>query len=284
MRGSIFPSGLSVRRWLALAPALLLAAFGAVACGQSTSGPTPVNSPKKGPPITLAMVTHGQAGDPFWALVQAGAKQAAADFNVTLKYSSPKTTDPQEQARLITQAAAGHPQAMAVTIPDSLVLDPVVRQVTSSGTPVVVFNVGVDDYMKVGALSFVGQPELVAGHEAGKQMVAAGVDHGLCVIHELHNAALVERCAGFTAQMTASGGSVETIHVDGNDPGAAQKAIEAALRKSPQINGLLMVGIPAFPRRSARSTPSASWARSSSERSTPRPPTWPRSRTARHCS
>lgn len=231
---------------MALALVLCLAAFGAVACGQSTSGPTPVNSPKKGPPITVAMVTHGQAGDPFWALVQAGAKQAAADFNVTLKYSSPKTTDPQEQARLITQAAAGHPQAMAVTIPDSLVLDPVVRQVTSSGIPTIVFNVGFDDYKAVGALTFVGQPETIAGAEAGKQMATAGVRHALCVIQETHNAALVDRCVGFTRALAASGGSVTTINVNGNDPGSAQDTIETALKKAPEIDGVLATGIIAF--------------------------------------
>jgi simple sugar transport system substrate-binding protein len=217
-----------------------------VACGQGTSGPTPVNSGKKGPRITVAMVTHGQAGDPFWALVQAGARQAAADFNVNLRYSSPKTTNPEEQARLIMQAAAAHPQAMAVTIPDAAVLDPPIGQVVSSGIPVVVFNVGVDDYKKVGALSFVGQPEVIAGQEAGRQMAAAGVDHALCVIHESQNAALVDRCAGFTQQMRTSGASVETIHVNGNDPAGAQKAIQAALKKNPQINGVLAAGILAF--------------------------------------
>jgi simple sugar transport system substrate-binding protein len=216
------------------------------ACGQGTSGPTPVNSAKKGPPITLAMVTHGQAGDPFWALVRAGARQAAADFKVKLTYSSPKTTNPEEQTRLITHAAAGHPQAMAVTIPDAAVLDAPISQVASSGIPVVVFNVGVDDYKKVGALSFVGQPEVIAGQEAGKQMAAAGIDHALCVIHEAQNAALVDRCAGFTQQMGAGGASVETIHVNGNDPGSAQNAIVAALKKSPQINGILATGIIAF--------------------------------------
>jgi simple sugar transport system substrate-binding protein len=246
MRGSVFPSGASVRRWLALVPVLCLAALAAAACGQSTSGPTPVNSPKKGPPITVAMVTHGQAGDPFWALVQAGAKQAASDFNVTLKYSSPKTTNPQEQAQLIAQAAAGHPQAMAVTIPDAEVIGPAVHQVTSSGIPTIVFNVGFDEYKAVGALTFVGQPETIAGAEAGRQMAAAGVKDALCVIQEAHNAALEDRCSGFTRALATTGGSVTTIHVNGNDPGSAQNAIEDALKKAPQIDGVLATGIIAF--------------------------------------
>ena len=72
--------------------------------------------------VSVAMVTHGQGFDPFWALVRKGAEQAAADFNVDLQYSSPDTTDPNAQAKLITQAAAKGPAAMVVTIPDPAVL------------------------------------------------------------------------------------------------------------------------------------------------------------------
>lgn len=236
----------SIVRRLALALIVIVTAGGAVACGRSTSGPTPANSAKSGPPITIVMVTHGQAGDPFWALVKAGGFQAAADFNATLRYYSPATTNPQEQARLITQAAASHPQAMVVTIPDSAVLDGPIRQVAASGIPVIVMNVGVDDYLKVGALTFVGQPERIAGAEAGRQMAAAGVRHGLCVIHEAQNAALIDRCAGFTREMAAHGGSVQTIQVNGNDPGSADTAVQNALKANPQIDGVLAVGIPGF--------------------------------------
>jgi simple sugar transport system substrate-binding protein len=46
--------------------------------------------------------------------------------------------------------------------------------------------------------------------------------------------------------MAASGGSVTTINVNGNDPGSAQNAIEAALKKAPEIDGVLATGIIAF--------------------------------------
>ena len=55
--------------------------------------------------------------------MQKGAEQAATDFNVDLRYSSPPTTDPQAQAKLITDAAGQKPAAMVVTIPDPAVLD-----------------------------------------------------------------------------------------------------------------------------------------------------------------
>jgi simple sugar transport system substrate-binding protein len=192
------------------------------------------------------MVTHGQAFDPFWALVQAGARQAAADFNVTLKYSSPATTNPQQQAQLITQAAAAKPQALVVTIPDPAVLSSPIQQVSSSGIPVVVVNVGDGVYKQVGGLTYVGQPDRIAGGEAGKQMAAAGVRDALCVITEGQNTALTDRCAGLAAALAASGGSVQTLGVNGSNPGSAQSAVQQALKANPRIDGVLSTTLIGF--------------------------------------
>lgn len=228
------------------APAAMLVAVGILAAcsGQGTSG-TPANS-AVGKRITIAIVTHGQAFDPFWALVKKGAEQAAADFNVALRYSSPATTNPHAQATLITQAAAKKPAAMVVTIPDVPVLAPPIRHITSSGMPVVVVNVGDPAWRGVGALTFVGQPDFRAGVEAGKAMAAAGVRHALCVIHEAKNSALTDRCAGFAKQLTASGGTVQTLHVNGAQLHQAQSAIERALTRNRSINGVLATGIIGF--------------------------------------
>jgi simple sugar transport system substrate-binding protein len=236
-------------------PRKLVAAAAAVALGlswalaacssQGTSGGTPANS-AVGARIAVAMVTHGQAFDPFWGLVKKGAQQAAEDFNVALSYQSPSITNPQAQAALITQAAAKKPDAMVVTIPDAPVLAPPIRQVTSSGIPVVVVNVGNRVYQQVGALTFVGQPDFTAGQEAGKAMAAAGVRHALCVIHEAQNTALTDRCAGFSRQLTSGGGSVQVLHVNGAQLHQAQTAVEQALKRNPDIDGVLATGIIGF--------------------------------------
>src|SRR6266516_7608798 len=109
------------RRLAAPAVALLILCLLAACSSQGTSGTTPTNS-VAGSRITVAMVTHGQSFDPFWALVKKGAQQAASDFNVALSYQSPNVTNPQAQAALITQAARKKPAAMVVTIPDRAVL------------------------------------------------------------------------------------------------------------------------------------------------------------------
>lgn len=231
---------------LAASLVLVLFAWLLAACSnQGTAGSSPTNS-VAGSRITVEMVTHGQAFDPFWSLVQKGAQQAASDFNVALTYESPSTTNPQAQATMITQAAAKKPAAMVVSIPDPAVLDGPVRQVSSAGIPVVVVNVGDAVYKSVGALTYVGQADYLAGEAAAKTMAAAGVRHALCIIHEAQNVALTDRCAGFTRQLTAAGGSVQTLHVNGAQLDQSDTAIQQALKQNPGINGVLATGIIGF--------------------------------------
>jgi simple sugar transport system substrate-binding protein len=225
----------------------LIGCLALAACSSSpgVSGQTPTNS-VAGAPITVIMVTHGQAFDPFWSLVQKGAQEAAAQFNVNLVYHSPPTTNPQAEASLITQATAKRPNGLVVTIPDASALSGSVRQAAAAGLPVVVMNVGAGVYQQVGALTYVGQNDVTAGTEAGQAMVAAGVRKGLCVIHELQNDALVDRCNGFVKALAAVGGSAKVIYVNGAQLNSAATAIENALKADPSINGVLTTGILGF--------------------------------------
>ena len=196
--------------------------------------------------ISVAMITHGQGFDPFWALIRKGAEQAATDFNVDLGYTSPATTDPNEQAKLITDAGGHGAAAMVVTVPDPAVLVPPIRQASGSGLPVVVMNIGANLLNQVGAITYVGQDETLAGQEAGTAMTQAGVARGLCVIHEEQNVALTDRCDGFSKQLTTTGGTVQVLHVDGTQLHAAQQAVEDALARDPSIDGILATGLPGF--------------------------------------
>jgi simple sugar transport system substrate-binding protein len=232
---------------LALGAALVTClALAACTSSSGVSGQTQARSAATGARITVDMVTHGQAFDPFWALVKKGAQTAANDFNVNLVYRSPSTTNLQEQASLISQAAATKPKGLVVTIPSAAALSGAIKQASSSGIPVIVMNVGVSVYQNVGGLTFVGQDEIAAGQEAGREMTSNGVTKALCIIHEAQNTALVDRCNGFAKAMAAKGGSVTVLHVNGARLAQAADAIQAALKKDPAINGVLATGIIGF--------------------------------------
>jgi simple sugar transport system substrate-binding protein len=42
--------------------------------------------------LRFVIVSHGQAADPFWSVVQQGSAQAEEDMGVTVEYQAPSTT------------------------------------------------------------------------------------------------------------------------------------------------------------------------------------------------
>jgi simple sugar transport system substrate-binding protein len=184
-------------------------------------------------------VTHGQASDPFWSVVQNGVDQAKKDLGVDVTYRSPQKFDVVSMRQLIDSAIASKPDGLAVSIPDATALGPSVKKAVKAGIPVVTLNSGSDVSAKLGALAHVGQPEKEAGVAAGQRLKAAGVTNALCINQEVGNAGLDLRCQGFTAGL---GGKVEVVGVDLTDPTSAKSRVVNVLKKRPQVNGILTLG------------------------------------------
>jgi len=193
--------------------------------------------------VRIVIVSHGQASDPFWSVVQNGAAQAAKDMGVTVEYQAPQTFDMVAMAQLIDAAVASNPDGLIVSIPDAEALGPSIKAAVDAGIPVISMNSGSDVFEKLGVMNHVGQTEYEAGLGGGKRMAEAGVTKSLCINQEVGNVALDERCRGFTDAMKDAGGTVEVLAVDAiSDPTGAQQAIEAALTAEPEINGLFTLG------------------------------------------
>ena len=192
--------------------------------------------------IRIVVVSHGQASDPFWSVVQNGVAQAGEDMGVTVEYQAPQTFDMVAMAQLIDAAVASDPDGLVVSIPDAEALGPSIQAAIDAGIPVISMNSGSDVFEDLGLLNHVGQTEYEAGLGGGERMAAAGVTQALCVNQEVGNAALDARCQGFTDGITAGGGTVEVLAVEISDPTGAQQAIEAALSADPEINGILTLG------------------------------------------
>ncbi|MFN8590639.1 MAG: sugar ABC transporter substrate-binding protein [Thermomicrobiales bacterium] len=192
--------------------------------------------------IRIVVVSHGQAADPFWSVVQNGAAQAGKDLGVTVEYQAPQTFDMVAMAQLIDAAVASKPDGLVVSIPDAEALGDSIKAAVAAGIPVISMNSGSDVAAELGVLNHVGQTEYEAGLGGGQRMADSGVTKALCVNQEVGNAALDERCRGFTDAITKAGGSVEVLAVEISDPTGAQQAIEAALTADPEINGILTLG------------------------------------------
>jgi simple sugar transport system substrate-binding protein len=190
--------------------------------------------------ITIAVVTHGQAADPFWSVVVNGVNQAAEDLGIAVSYNAPEEFDTPALAQMIEAAVADAPDGIVISNPDPDGLTDAINAAHDAGIPILSINSGSDRFEDLGLLTHIGQTEFEAGVGAGERMAEAGVTNTLCINQEVGNAALDLRCEGFAEGL--GGIPSEMIVVDLTDPTGAQAAVEAALDESPDVDGILTLG------------------------------------------
>jgi simple sugar transport system substrate-binding protein len=232
-----------VRRTVVAVLATLAAGLGVAGCGGTTTvdeghvtveggpprtGPRPGIAP--GEPTSdstrIAVVTHGQASSPFWAIVRNGVEAAGRQMDVLVSYRAPDVYSLDHMVTLIDQAVAGKPDGLVVSLPEPG-LAPAIRRAVRAGIPTVTINSGSDMYAKLGVLAHIGQPEGDAGLKAGERLAAAGVRRALCVNLQIRNQGLDARCAGLARAMRKAGGRMRMIRVDDQDPGAPKRIARA---------------------------------------------------------
>jgi simple sugar transport system substrate-binding protein len=167
--------------------------------------------------VRIAVVTHGQASSPFWAIVRNGADAASRDLDVLVDYKSPDVYSLGRMSALIDQAVASKPDGLVVSIPEPG-LAPAIRRAVRAGIPVVSINSGSAIFRRLGVLAHVGQLEDRAGFQAGQRLARAGVRRALCVNQQIGNVGLDERCAGLARAMKAVHGSSRVLGVDDQSP------------------------------------------------------------------
>jgi simple sugar transport system substrate-binding protein len=193
-------------------------------------------------PYRFVVVSHGQASDPFWSVVQNGVTAAGKDMRVTVEYQAPATFNMVEMSQLIDAAVASQPDGLVVSVPDADALGDSIKAAIAAGVPVISMNSGSDVAEELGVLAHVGQTEYEAGYGGGKVMAEAGVTNALCINQEVGNAALDLRCQGFTDAIEEAGGTVEVVGVELADPTETQQRVVAALTANPDVDGILALG------------------------------------------
>ncbi|MCY3985041.1 MAG: sugar ABC transporter substrate-binding protein [Roseovarius sp.] len=184
------------------------------------------------------VITHTQGTDPFWPVVEKGARDAGTAVGATIEYNFDVSGDMAAMAKLIEAAAATQPDGIVVSLPDAAALGPAIKAAADSGIPVITMNSGLESSKEVGALMHVGQPEYDAGLAAGQRAKTEGVTKGLCLNQEAFNTALVDRCTGYFDGM---GQELNMIDVS-NDVSQIETRTAAALQADPSIDGVLAVG------------------------------------------
>ncbi|MGA1440569.1 MAG: substrate-binding domain-containing protein, partial [Ilumatobacteraceae bacterium] len=121
----------------------------------------------QGSDLTFHMVTHSDDG-PFWSVVKRGMDAACEDVGVSCVWLG-SNNDPGVQVQMIEQAIAegSNGIASALASPDQLVGP--LQSAVAAGIPVVTLNSGLNNWQEIGALTHVGQDEIIAGREAGNR-------------------------------------------------------------------------------------------------------------------
>jgi simple sugar transport system substrate-binding protein len=230
--------------------ALLLALAALAGCGETTvrqepsitvTGGEPTVGGAPGVPASddtprIAVVTHGQASSPFWAIVRTGVEAAQRQMNVQVDYEAPDVYSLPRMVELVDDAVASAPDGLVVSFPEPG-LSPAIRRAVKAGIPVITINSGSDVFRSLGVLAHVGQPESRAGLAAGRRLARAGVRRALCVNQQVGNLGLDARCAGLERAMRAVGGSARVLAIEDQNPETPDRIAAAVV--SDQIDGVL---------------------------------------------
>ena len=184
----------------------------------------------------IAVVTHGQASSPFWAVVRTGVGAAQRQMNVQVDYEAPDVYSLPRMIELIDDAVASEPDGLVVSFPEPG-LAPAIRRAVKAGIPVISINSGSDTFRSLGVLAHVGQPEGRAGLAAGRRLARAGVRRALCVNQQVGNVGLDARCIGLRRALEAAGGSARVLGIDDQSPQTTAKIASAIT--SGGIDGVL---------------------------------------------
>ena len=186
--------------------------------------------------VRIAVVTHGQASSPFWAIVRTGVDAAERQMGVQVDYEAPDVYSVERMVELIDAAVASRPAGLVVSVPEPGV-QPAIRRAVRAGIPVITINSGSDFYKRLGVIAHVGQPELRAGTAAGRRLARAGVRRALCVNQQLGNVGLDARCAGLARAMRAVGGSSRVLAIDDQSAATPRRIADAVVAGA--VDGIL---------------------------------------------
>jgi simple sugar transport system substrate-binding protein len=197
------------------------------------------------------VVIGGASDDSFFSTVKRGVDDAkrvveANGGKVTyLALQNYNNLGP-DVAQLIKNAAGQNPSAIAVPdwVPEAE--DPAIKEVIASGVPVIIYNAGgIEAAETVGALTYIGTDEFLAGVAGGEAAGEAGVTKAICVNTVPGAQNLEDRCAGYAEGLAKSGGTSTQLALPASNFGnqtAVAQAIKAALAEDPTVDGLVTVG------------------------------------------
>lgn len=195
-------------------------------------------------------VVGGKADDPFFAVIKKGVDDAGLAVKRnggSVSFLQLQTYDNigADAGNLVRTAISQGATGIAVPnwVPEAE--DEAIRAAVSAGIPVMLYNSGgVDKANELGAISYIGSDEGLAGQAGGKYLAGHGAKNVVCVNTVPGAANLEARCAGVVQGMTEGGGAGKQLPLPATsfgNPTAVAEAIKAALLKDPSVDGVVTI-------------------------------------------
>jgi ribose transport system substrate-binding protein len=235
---------------LRLLPVLSIA-FLLCACSKSPEGTTAAADAKDAPAkITIGAIPKATTHS-YWKAAEAGARRAAAEFNVTLEWQGPlDDSKVADQISIFNNLAASGLQGILLSPCDDKALAPHVRTAAKRGLPVAIFDSPLDAKQGTDFINFTATDNKAAGATAATTLAAligsSPVHDGQVLVIRFTEGSASTRLReeGFTAALAAAPGLKIAAQqfTDGSMAGA-QRVAETLLGNYVKNNKLELAGI-----------------------------------------
>jgi len=235
-----------MKRILTLFLLLTVAGLALVACAAPTAeptkappppAPTTAPAPAGNPKVLLSMKGPG-SGNPFWAAVEKGAKDAATANNVDLTVLAPPAeTDVQTQISQIEDQIAKGVQAIVVAPTDIAALNPTFEKAKAKKIPVLFVDTKGN---WPDALTYIGTDNRAGGKMAGEFLCKALNNTGkvALITGVLSQQTHIDRSGGAEDAFKACGITVAAKQPADSDRAKGQTVMENILTANPDIKAV----------------------------------------------
>jgi ribose transport system substrate-binding protein len=213
---------------------LLIIALVLVGCGAQGGEEAATDGEKP----YIAVISKGFQHQ-FWQAVQAGAEQAAEDYDVTITFEGPETEAMvDKQVEMVQVALDKKPAALALAALDTQALIPQLEAAQEAGIPVVGFDSGVDSDI---VLTTAATDNIAAAAMAADKMAEFIGEEGqvAVIVHDQTSRTGIDRRDGFLDQMAAEYPNIEIVDVQygGGDQLKSTDLAKAIIQAHPDLKG-----------------------------------------------
>ncbi len=214
---------------------LMIIALVLVGCGGSEEA---ASGTADGEKPYIAVISKGFQHQ-FWQAVQAGAEQAAKDYDVTITFEGPETEAMvDKQVEMVQVALDKKPAALALAALDTQALIPQLEAAQKAGIPVVGFDSGVDSDI---VLTTAATDNIAAAAMAADKMAEFIGNEGqvAVIVHDQTSRTGIDRRDGFLNQMAAEYPNIEIVDVQygGGDQLKSTDLAKAIIQAHPDLKG-----------------------------------------------